>query len=101
MASPTTAGEIRGQAPNSRGRVPNAFRVRCLTPISGFTYIGLLIALAVTGAAVVAVGEIASTAAQRDRENELLFVGSEIRRAIGSYYERSPGGAKRYPQSLE
>lgn len=67
----------------------------------GFTYIALLIAIAVTGAALVGVGEIASHAAQREKEGELLFVGAEIRSAIGAFYERSPGGAKRYPQSLE
>lgn len=78
--------------------------IRCLTPNSrhrGFTYIALLIAIAVTGAALAAVGELSSFAAQRERENELLYVGGEIRHAIASFYERSPGGAKRYPQSLE
>lgn len=67
----------------------------------GFTYIALLIAIAVMGAGLAAVGELSSFAAQRDRENELLYVGAEIRHAIGAFYERSPGGAKRYPQSLE
>jgi type II secretory pathway pseudopilin PulG len=68
---------------------------------SGFTYILLLIAIAVTGAALAAVGELHSHAAQREKEKELLFVGGEIRHAIASFYERSPGGAKRYPQSLD
>lgn len=67
----------------------------------GFTYIGLLLAVAVSGAALAAVGELASHAAQRERENELLFVGEEMRQAIGAFYERSPGGAKRYPAALE
>ena len=68
---------------------------------SGFTYIALLIIIAVTGAALAAVGELSSFAAQREKEGELLAVGGEIRSAIGAFYERSPGGAKRYPQSLE
>jgi len=38
---------------------------------------------------------------QREKEKELLFVGDQFRRAIGQYYERSPGGDKRFPQSLE
>ncbi len=67
----------------------------------GFTYIALLIAIAVAGAALAAIGELASHAAQREKEGELLFVGGEIRNAIAAFYERSPGGAKRYPQSLE
>jgi type II secretory pathway pseudopilin PulG len=66
----------------------------------GFTYLALLISIAVTGAALAAVGELSSHAAQREKENELLFVGGEIRHAIAAFYERSPG-AKRYPASLE
>jgi type II secretory pathway pseudopilin PulG len=83
---------------------PKQKRNRALTPIfrqSGFTYIALLIAVAVTGAGLAAVGELSSFAAQRDRENELLYVGAEIRHAIGAFYEHSPGGVKRFPQSLE
>jgi hypothetical protein len=38
---------------------------------------------------------------QRDKERELLFVGNEFRKAIGLYYERTPGGAKQYPKKLE
>ncbi|MGH8631787.1 MAG: type II secretion system protein, partial [Burkholderiales bacterium] len=32
---------------------------------------------------------------------ELLFVGDQYRKAISQYYERSPGGDKRFPQTLE
>lgn len=66
----------------------------------GFTYIALLLAVAVTGAALAAVGELSSFGAQRERERELLRIGGEFRAAIGSFYERTPGGAKRYPASL-
>ncbi len=68
---------------------------------NGLTYFALLIIIAVTGAALAGVGELSSFAAQREKEGELLAVGGEIRNAIGAFYERSPGGAKRYPQSLE
>jgi type II secretory pathway pseudopilin PulG len=67
----------------------------------GFTLVGALILIAVLGAGMAAYGEIASHAAQREKEQELLFVGNQLRQAIGAYYERSPGGAKRYPQKLE
>ena len=67
----------------------------------GFTYLVLLAVIAVSGAALAAMGELASHAQQREKEAELLFVGDQYRDAIRSYYERSPGGAKRYPQSLE
>lgn len=31
----------------------------------------------------------------------MLWVGERFRRAIGLYYERSPGSSKQYPQKLE
>jgi type II secretory pathway pseudopilin PulG len=71
-----------------------------MTVQRGFTYVGLLLAVALAGVALAAAGTLWSTAAQRDRELELLFVGDQYRRAIGSYYEGTPG-AKRYPQRLE
>jgi type II secretory pathway pseudopilin PulG len=61
----------------------------------------VLILIAVLGGGVAAYGEIASHAAQREKEQELLFIGNQFRQAIAAYYERSPGGAKRYPQKLE
>lgn len=67
----------------------------------GFTYIGLLVTVAVMGAGLAAIAEITSFTEQREKEAHLLFVGDEIRRAIGSYYERSPGPMKKYPATLE
>lgn len=67
----------------------------------GFTLAGALLALAVAGAGMAAYGEIASHAAQREKEQELLFVGNQFRQAIGAYYERTPGAVKRFPQNLE
>jgi type II secretory pathway pseudopilin PulG len=65
--------------------------------LQGFTYIGLLIFLAVMGAGMAAFGELASHAAQREKEAELLFRGEAYRAAIESYYKKE----QRYPQSLE
>jgi type II secretory pathway pseudopilin PulG len=66
----------------------------------GFTYLALLLAVAVIGIGLAAVGQSWSTAAQRAKERELLFVGGEFRRAIRGYYLGSPG-AQRYPRSLQ
>jgi type II secretory pathway pseudopilin PulG len=66
----------------------------------GFTYLGLLIAVALMGIGLAAVGEVWSTAVKRERERELLFVGAQFRQAIGLYYEGSPG-VKQYPRKLE
>ena len=67
----------------------------------GFTYIGLLIVLAVMGTTLAAAGVVWHTEAQRAKEGELLHIGDQFRRAIGRYYERTPGAAKGFPQSLE
>ncbi len=67
----------------------------------GFTYLGLLFAVAMVGVALAATGMLWATQRQREREQELLFVGDQIRQAIGSYYERSPGLVKRYPAKLD
>ncbi len=67
----------------------------------GFTLLGALITIGAMGAGLAAYGELASHAAQREKEQELIFVGNQFRQAIARYYERSPGGAKRYPQKLE
>jgi type II secretory pathway pseudopilin PulG len=63
----------------------------------GFTYIGFLIFVAIAGAGLAAFGEIASHAAQREKEAELLFRGNQYREGIASYYKKE----QRYPQSLE
>lgn len=42
-----------------------------------------------------------SQQAQRERETDLLRVGQAYARAIGAYYESTPGSVKRWPQSLE
>lgn len=63
----------------------------------GFTYIGFLIFVAVAGAGLAAYGELASHAAQREKEAELLFRGEAFRAAIASYHKKG----QRYPQSLE
>ena len=78
-------------------------RNRGQSPISqqGFTYLALLIAVAVGGGVLAAIGELTSHAQQREKEAELLFAGHQYRQAIAAYYERAPGGAKRFPQKLE
>jgi type II secretory pathway pseudopilin PulG len=67
----------------------------------GFTYLALLIVVAITAGVLAAAGGVYSQAAQRERERELLFVGEQFRQAIALYYWRTPGGAHQYPKSLE
>jgi type II secretory pathway pseudopilin PulG len=63
----------------------------------GFTYVGLLALVALIGLALAAAGEVAATAAQRERETQLLWVGHEYREAIGRYWRHN----RAYPQSLQ
>lgn len=66
----------------------------------GFTYLAVLFFVAMMGTVLAVTGVTWSTMQQRDKEQELLFVGEEFRRAIATYYERTPGTVKRYPGSI-
>src|SRR6187549_538427 len=84
-----------------------AHTARCERPVftsrceAGFTYIGILIAMALFGVALAATGEVWRTAAQREREQELLFVGNQYRQAFMNYYAGTPAGKPRFPRTLE
>jgi type II secretory pathway pseudopilin PulG len=67
---------------------------------AGFTYIGLLIAVVVLGVALSAVGKVWRTHAQREREQELLFIGREFRAAIAAYSRANVNGASQFPQDI-
>ncbi len=66
----------------------------------GFTYMGALFLILVMGAALAGAGQLWSTASQRSREQDLLWVGSQYAQALRSYYRASPGVAQ-YPASLD
>lgn len=67
----------------------------------GFTYLVLLFSVVLSGVALAAVGTWWSQETRREKETELLDIGGQFRRAIGNYYELSPGTVKRYPRKLE
>ena len=67
---------------------------------AGFTYMGLLAVIAIAGIGMAGTGIIWHQDSQREREKELLFIGEEYRKAIGSYYESSPSGIKQFPSAL-
>lgn len=68
---------------------------------SGFTYIVLLAIVAAMGFVLATAGEIWHMALKREKEQELLFIGDQFRRAFNLYKLHTPGNAKRYPLSLE
>jgi type II secretory pathway pseudopilin PulG len=67
----------------------------------GFVYIGLLVGLAVIGIGLGAVSEVWTQSRQREREQELLFAGNQIRQAITLYYLASPPANRRFPLQLD
>lgn len=67
----------------------------------GFTYMAVLFAVAIIGASLALIGVTWKTAQQRENEKELLFIGDQFRKAIGLYYERTPGPIKKFPENLE
>jgi type II secretory pathway pseudopilin PulG len=68
---------------------------------AGFSYVAMLLAVAVVGLGLVATAQVWSQWSQREKEQELLFAGNQFRMAIERYHNDSPGAAKRYPRSLE
>jgi type II secretory pathway pseudopilin PulG len=67
----------------------------------GFVYIGLLIGLTVIGIGLGAVSEVWYQTSQREREEELLFIGDQFRQAITRYYLESPRSSVRFPMRME
>jgi type II secretory pathway pseudopilin PulG len=67
----------------------------------GFTYIGILVAVVILGIGLAGVGQMWRTAMIREQEAELLFAGSEIRKAINTYATKRAGRPDRFPERLE
>lgn len=67
----------------------------------GFSLLGLLFLVAGLGVAMAAVGTVWETAARREKERELLFIGNQFRQALASYSRHTPSGQPIYPRSLD
>lgn len=67
----------------------------------GFTYVALMVFLAIVALGSAMTLEVQSTVGQRDAEKELLAIGGEFNQAFASYYRQTPGGARRFPDRLE
>lgn len=67
----------------------------------GFTYIGLLIFIALAGIGLAMAGVSWQHKVRAEKEQQLLFVGNEYRKAIKSYYESAPFGVKTYPSTFQ
>ena len=67
---------------------------------AGFTYVAVLLLVAVMGIGLTVVSQVWQTMQRIDKEDELLFVGDQMRRALALYAANASGG-QRYPQGLE
>ena len=84
----TSASSPRGNAPVRHAR-------------QGFVLLAALIVLALLAIGLMASVDVWSLSRQREREQELLFVGDQYREAIRRYYLAAPsGGARSLPTSL-
>lgn len=85
-----------GSAGSARREWPS---VRCAQ--TGFTLVAVMVAVFLLAIATERVATVVSHAVQREREERLLMVGRAYARAIGYYYESSPGATKTWPRSLQ
>jgi type II secretory pathway pseudopilin PulG len=67
----------------------------------GFTYLGVLIAVALMGVALLAVSEVWVTTANRQKMEQLEWAGNQYAQAIGSYYYANVGSVRYYPQTFD
>lgn len=67
---------------------------------AGFTYIGVLVLVAMMGMGLALTGELWHTAQKREKEQELLFIGNQFRRAIAMYSANGGGNLQRLEDLL-
>lgn len=67
----------------------------------GFTYIFVLILMVFIGIGLASAGKVWKTVIQREKEEELLFRGDQIVKALESYYNSGHGGVNFLPRKLD
>lgn len=67
----------------------------------GFTYIGILLLVALVGIALASTATVWHFEVQREKERELLAIGNEFRLALDRYATATPGGGRKFPLRLE
>lgn len=78
---------------------PGRIRAASCRVQAGYTYLLVLFLVAGLGVLAAQTGVVWHRAAQRDRETELLFIGTEFSRALASYAKAS--GDQTLPETLE
>lgn len=67
----------------------------------GFTYLAVLMAIALMGLGLAAAGTSWQLQSRREKERDLLDAGHELRAALVRYYKASPTKPYQYPRQLE
>jgi len=82
-----------------------ASSIRTVVPLPrrerGFTYIGVLVVVVLMGIALASAGEVWHTMQQREKEQQLLFIGHQFRLALKRYADHTPAKGRRQPLHLE
>lgn len=80
---------------------PSHRNVSCRPRSGGFTYLGLLILIAIIGVASAATVQVGSILQRRAAEEELLSIGAAFRNALISYASATPAGQQPGPSTLQ
>lgn len=91
---------MRSPALTTRSRKSHDL-LRQHTQSTGFTYIGLLILVAIISLVSTATLQVGAVQERRSAEEELLNIGAEYSQALASYATASPPGQKRSPSTLQ
>lgn len=67
----------------------------------GFTYLWVLLSIAVLALGLVGVTQVWTTSARREKLVQFEWIGAQFVQAIGSYYQATPGAAKVYPKTIQ
>lgn len=86
---------------NHTASLPGAKRLLVFWRERGFTYIGVLVLVALMGIGLAASGQVWHTLQKRDKEQELLYIGQQFRLALNRYARHTPGNARRAPMQLK
>lgn len=67
----------------------------------GFTYVGVLLGVALIGVGLSVIATVWSKEAERQRAAEAKWVLAQYERALKSYYNAAPGSVKELPATLD
>ncbi len=91
---------VRQEVRKMGQRIPSGKLKVYLNQSSGFTYIGLLLLIAIAGIGLSAAGLSWQYQVKSEKERQLLFAGRQIANAIQSYFDSSTSEVKVYPLTL-